>query len=248
MSGILDYAPSVTAKLPYEEAIANGSYFSNSGTGDFFDKFANNFSVTGDNYAEPSYNFSFLPSSNGAGTGESSWLDALGSGLKSVGSYAANNPKTVLGALGLGTQLISSIGNANSANANAEAARTGATNYMNALQSSKDEARSQFLQNQAAQRNKLRKNQSSVTSLEGRNLRDQSEDLRRGQNENYASFLLDQAQTTTPSLQAFTAAETPSSSNWWTGFSGGTASVLGQLLGNQMQTDTLSDLFKRKTS
>lgn len=152
--------------------------------------------------SSPTYSNIFSDAAKSPGP---SWMDTL----KSGGNYAVGTAKeyplaTTLG-LGVGAQGLSSIFENRKANKDKDALRGAASNYMNALQTGKTEATSQFLQNTAAKKaallNKLGGN---VADSGGANPRRVMNKFNREANEGFGNFQLNLAQQKTPDLSAFT--------------------------------------------
>lgn len=115
-------------------------------------------------------------------------------------------------ALALGGGLLSGYGTTDQAElekkkkqAEQGAKSTAATQYQTDVQAGKDEARSEYLQNQAAERAALTEKLSRKTAESGGagGGSKSTEKLRRSQAENYGNFLLNLAQTSTPSYQSY---------------------------------------------
>lgn len=180
-------------------------------------------------------------------------LDSGGSWLGNYGGKALNNVLsskwTVPTALGLGGALLQGSADQSSsdlAKKLREAQAKGATNYMNALQTGRDEAKSSYLQNMAGQKaSLLQKIGQSTADTGGANPRRAMEKFQRGANEGYGSFLLKLAQEKTPDLSAFTqqAIGDVPGEDWWTGFKRGGASTLGTITGTMAQANLLNSLL-----
>lgn len=132
----------------------------------------------------------------------------------------------------------------------ANAASQGSQNYMNALQSGRKEATSQFLQNLAAQKtalaNKLGSNYSESGGATNRGNK-KMQQLQRQGNEAFGNFQLNLAQEKTPDLSAFTQAAasnaTPSdSSAFWKGLTSGFGQTAGNI-GSIYASNLLKSLF-----
>ncbi len=184
----------------------------------------------------------------GASSG-SSWLSKLGSGI--FGSKLAPSVLTAL-AGGL-LQGYSSTDQAElakkKAQAEAAAKAAGATEYQEAVQSGKDEAQSEYVQSQAADRAALAQKISQKSAEGGgTNPRKTEERARRSQAESYGNFLLNLAQTTTPSLESYLAKNAGTAANYETpsflsNTASGLASTLGTTAGVQAQMALLSSLL-----
>lgn len=184
-------------------------------------------------------NDSFFPNlSSQSPSTFSNIMDSIGGGVKAIGSYALDNPKTALTAGTLGLQALSSINKAKTANDYINSRRAGVAEANAAADSS-------FRQNQAAQRGALAKKLgANYSDSGGTNMRNRLNDMKRNQNAGYADFLLGKAQQNAklsdPGYQTF------SDQDWFTGFSQGGANTLASLLNNQISTEQLSNLFKKK--
>lgn len=165
-------------------------------------------------------------------------LDTIGNGAKAIGSYTLDNPKTALTAGTLGLQAISAMNKAKTAKDYINSRREGITEANNAADSS-------FRQNQAAQRTALAKKLGTIYSdAGGTNMRNRLNDMKRSQNAGYADFLLGKAQQN--AKLADPGYQTYADQDWFTGFSQGGANTLASLLSNQLSSEQLSNLFKKK--
>jgi hypothetical protein len=184
----------------------------------------------------------FMPS-DASGGSASPWLDKLGS------KWAVPT------ALGLAGSLFQGSADSDTAaykkkllEAQNKGQAQGATDYINALQAGKDEAKSSYLQNTAGQKaSLLERIGRSTADTGGANPRKVMEKFNRGANEGYGSFLLKLAQEKTAPLEAFTQqamgnVDIPTE-DWWTGFKRGTGSTLGTITGSMAQTNLLNSLL-----
>ena len=201
----------------------------------------------------------------GAAPAEPTWYENVGSKIASgagkVGGgaldYGLRNAVPIgMGLLGAGLQgsadKDASLLAKQREEAKNKALATGATNYMAALQTGKDEAKSSYLQNVAAQKGALAEKLARNTADSGgANPRRTMDKFTRSSNEGYGNFLLNLAQQKMPGLDAYTAQagggiDVPAE-DWWTGAKKGAASTLGTLVGNDQTMALLNAIYGNRS-
>jgi hypothetical protein len=203
-------------------------------------------------YGNSGYDFAGGPTSP---MGSDSIFSNLGNKAWNLGGQALSSKWAVPTALGLAGSLFQGSADSDTAaykkkllEAQNKGQAQGATDYINALQSGKDEAKSSYLQNTAGQKaSLLERIGRSTADTGGANPRKVMEKFNRGANEGYGSFLLKLAQEKTAPLEAFTQqamgnVDIPTE-DWWTGFKRGTGSTLGTITGQMAQTNLLNSLL-----